>query len=338
MKQHYVPQFFLRNFADARQRVFVFDKFEGRSWQSAVRDAAAERGFYDVPKAIMQQLITRVRERERNVEELGNVVLSMEHSLGNIEARAGTVIAGIIERRTLDWMTVEQMRDLASFATLQYLRSPTVRQIIHAAANGLRESVRSKIRGREEDKDRMLDAAGLPALSEDQAATEHLRMVSQLPDYFPHFVKKAWMLQEAPAAHPLMIGDAPVSVSNFGPRGESFHRGSGISSRYAEISLPLAPSLNLSLVCPTAMEAAEQEWERRWVTPTHRILRTWQSRRALMGGPGVPLESEHVLHLNSRQVRGASRFVYSREGSFELAREMIARDPSLRYSPKPQIS
>ncbi|OAI47797.1 hypothetical protein AYO44_08870 [Planctomycetaceae bacterium SCGC AG-212-F19] len=47
--QHYVAQGYLRNFADAGESLFAFDKKSQKSFQTAVRNVASEKFFYDLP-------------------------------------------------------------------------------------------------------------------------------------------------------------------------------------------------------------------------------------------------------------------------------------------------
>src|SRR5690242_5347543 len=48
--QHYVPQFYLRRFADAKDLVRVVDLSDGgRAFRTNIRNAAAETRFYDIP-------------------------------------------------------------------------------------------------------------------------------------------------------------------------------------------------------------------------------------------------------------------------------------------------
>src|SRR6266702_8982074 len=46
-KQHFVPQCYLNGFADGNQRLYVFDKFECRSFKSRVADIAQKHRLYD---------------------------------------------------------------------------------------------------------------------------------------------------------------------------------------------------------------------------------------------------------------------------------------------------
>ena len=46
-RQHYVPQFLLRNFTDGEGRLWVFDKQTGKPFSKSPAKVAAECGFYD---------------------------------------------------------------------------------------------------------------------------------------------------------------------------------------------------------------------------------------------------------------------------------------------------
>jgi hypothetical protein len=46
--QHYVPKFILRNFADDKEQLHVFDKSTGRKFRPNLKNIAGERNFYVV--------------------------------------------------------------------------------------------------------------------------------------------------------------------------------------------------------------------------------------------------------------------------------------------------
>ena len=49
MNQHTVPRFLLRGFAsDKKHRIWVYDKHTGTRFRTNIKNAAAERGFYDL--------------------------------------------------------------------------------------------------------------------------------------------------------------------------------------------------------------------------------------------------------------------------------------------------
>ena len=48
-KQHYVPQFILKNFKSGKKkRVYVFDKQKRSTYPAAVHDVACENGYYNI--------------------------------------------------------------------------------------------------------------------------------------------------------------------------------------------------------------------------------------------------------------------------------------------------
>lgn len=46
--QHYVPKFILRNFADSREQLHVYDKLTGEKFRPHLKNIAGERNFYVV--------------------------------------------------------------------------------------------------------------------------------------------------------------------------------------------------------------------------------------------------------------------------------------------------
>jgi len=55
--QHYVPQYYLKNFADSQKRgashIWVFDKFNQNTFSTIVRNVASQRYFYDISKELV---------------------------------------------------------------------------------------------------------------------------------------------------------------------------------------------------------------------------------------------------------------------------------------------
>jgi hypothetical protein len=53
-KQHYVPQFYLRGFANQSEQIHVFDKFTQKSSPAKVNNVAASNYFYDLSEDIVE--------------------------------------------------------------------------------------------------------------------------------------------------------------------------------------------------------------------------------------------------------------------------------------------
>jgi hypothetical protein len=58
-----------------------------------------------------------------------------------------------------------------------------------------------------------------------------------------------------------------------------------------------------------------------------------EQAEALRAGTADLLAPDNVLHQNSLQVHYASRFVIASEDKFDLAKEMIAKNPKLKEPP-----
>jgi len=55
-KQHLVPKLLLKSFADEKEKIFVFDKFQNKSFISSVNDIATERDFYNTSTRKLYEL------------------------------------------------------------------------------------------------------------------------------------------------------------------------------------------------------------------------------------------------------------------------------------------
>src|SRR4051812_21414609 len=97
--QHYVPQFLLRNFANPRGQLAVFDKANGRSFSTSPKGVAAEAWFYDF------------------IDGKGDPQ-SLEQALGRLEGGMAAIIAGIIEKQSLAHLTNDEQSGLAFFAAV----------------------------------------------------------------------------------------------------------------------------------------------------------------------------------------------------------------------------
>jgi hypothetical protein len=76
-KQHYVPRFYLRRFTQDGSRLYVYDKFTGRSFPPRVEDVASENCFYD-PTVASQKVSPGVGSED------------VEQSLAELESQAAS--------------------------------------------------------------------------------------------------------------------------------------------------------------------------------------------------------------------------------------------------------
>jgi uncharacterized protein DUF4238 len=123
---HYVPQFYLRRFADADGQLWVWDRDHDRIFASGPRSVAAERDFY-----LLDELA-----------ENGHDPLTMERQLADLE---GEVAA--ISGQWIDWVRSGSRGDVipvpsvnreivSLFIALQFLRTADARSLLTAVVEG----------------------------------------------------------------------------------------------------------------------------------------------------------------------------------------------------------
>ena len=310
-RQHYVPQFVLRRFADSEGKVSVFDKRESRTFRGNVRKMLAENRMYDL--------------------DLGSSwFFSLEGSLSAVESAAAEVVNCIVTEGQIGFLSEEQKEKIAVFAAVQLVRVPSLpkqAQDLHAKMGT------------------MLADAGLPdkALQEqwepmDDATLKRFQfrtVTDSSRDLAPHLLNKTWILWES-CDDGFWISDAPVTRHNGTPH-ELPGGNLGLSVRGVEIYMPLTPRLVLSFLCPSLNEPIVECHS--VVTRAQQLGHAVDSEDSdpvgyLMDGIcfgfPVPAEQDRVDHLNSLQVQWGERWLLGKSGDFSLAKQMLKENPKLR--------
>lgn len=116
--QHYIPQFYLRNFADKTEKVYVLNRNNNRITHSRIKNIGFQNDIYET------------RWKDAN-PLLGKYVLDnqIEKKFGDIEANAATIIKDIIDRAKTDreiQLSQYSREVLCEFLALLFLRNPVV--------------------------------------------------------------------------------------------------------------------------------------------------------------------------------------------------------------------
>ncbi len=69
IKQHYVPQFYLNNFTDENQFVFVFDTNNENNYQASTKSQCFEKYFYDINPDILNKFSSGADSYEEIVDD-----------------------------------------------------------------------------------------------------------------------------------------------------------------------------------------------------------------------------------------------------------------------------
>jgi hypothetical protein len=128
-QQHFVPQCYLKNFANEEHRLFVWDKIKKASYPSHVKNIAQERYFNDFPDSLLPDEL-----RDKTKSQV------IENDLSKVESRFGEFLAQIIDcleeiekNNLFDSLGVldkEAKKNFSPFLTLQIVRTNMFRQKI----------------------------------------------------------------------------------------------------------------------------------------------------------------------------------------------------------------
>ena len=299
-KHHYVPQLLLRNFASSgRTTLHAFDKSNSRRFQVAISDAAAERAFYTF----------------ENEEIIG----CAEDMFTKIENNASDIIRGVVEKRSLAQLSTDEIATLGTFIVAQSVRSKNSRAIYKQIGDDLRYLATNE--GSEEFKAWVGDYD--PDLEKEH---EIISLHGRIIDLLPSIIDKHTSLLSTGDDYPFLIGDSPVVRTNSLNR-DPYRGTCGFGSPGVEIYLPLSPTLAIGFLCKTIAAHMEE-------------LIALQGRKApdvayeyllaLEYGRTIEQDRANVDFLNSLQVIGAERYVYSNLDNFNLAAEMVETNPESR--------
>jgi hypothetical protein len=221
-RQHYVPQFYLREFsiANTDHQVFCFDKKMGRKFVVATRRIAAERGFYG-----------------RTVEKM----------FSELEGEMSSSYRALLESRSVDRLSTHDKVGIAVFITTQHMRTRDFRDIIKEASETVLKL------GRNPNSEIDVDGLDrLKAFTEEESArklqfTLMGRSVSKLAAIL---LKMKWILLVNETETPFWCSDNPFTYSNI----LSYDRydGLGFERLGSQTHFPLSPRLSLEIVDPVS--------------------------------------------------------------------------------------
>ncbi|MFP9139278.1 DUF4238 domain-containing protein [Devosia sp. XGJD_8] len=297
-KHHFVPQAQLRHFAADPQRrsIYVFAKRSDRSFLTSIANAGSENDF--------------------NTVSLGDSKWNFEDLFQEFDARTARLVAEIVSRRSLAWMTADDRIALADFFATQMLRTHFSRITPKYLAGQLREMTRQV--GYDPDADPQM-----AMLSDAAVKLGAVRAFLDRQDHTVALLRLHPALYASDGEHRFIISDHPVSRINAFPYGDV-----GLTSPGVVVMLPVSPGLTLALHCPTIVQryelAASADLE------PERKARMIGYRDGLRSGEPIGIDGDMVRTLNRLQVSQSAGYLYAETDAFDFAREMLREDGDLR--------
>ncbi|MCT9097914.1 DUF4238 domain-containing protein [Haloarchaeobius sp. HME9146] len=227
--QHYVPRFYLQNFAidpdlDSPQ-VYCFDKPNQNHFPVSTTNIAGENYFYDLPEDEEQEF---------------------EHGLANIEGEFSRAYDDLLSHRDLDSLDENDRSAIAYSVAVQELRTRETREKHREVISGLRQVLEEENLSEEleEEMEELRQAD-----SEEGANRMQIELIIERGwEFAEHVLALKWVLIENETGHPFWTSDHPIvryNSNDSGPYGNL-----GLRNRGIQIYFPLSPTVSLGFVDP----------------------------------------------------------------------------------------
>lgn len=269
--QHYVPQFYLRNFSTRSKNgycIWCYDKLRQRRFKSNPKNLAQEIGFYDFVSAKGDEA-------------------SLEQGLADIESDFKTAIEEVYLKPTAHSLGSNK-EAIALFLALQLSRTPQFRIIYQQIVTGT-------------NKKFAIPGLEIPIIDENELKREQaLFIIESTPVLTEVLLRLKLVLIHNRTNKPFWTSDNPVSLYN--PHKHNIDGTMGLLSPGIQVHFPLNPSLALAICDPQEYAQNADEAE---------------------------ANSLNVEFNNSGQVIFSRQFLFSTNDDFDLAQQMIHKNPNL---------
>lgn len=235
-RHHTVPQFLLKNFAFGKKknRIWVFDKWEDKAFETTIKNVSVVSRFYDAELA-------------------DGTLITLENSLSELEGKAATILKRVLEARSIRNLDLVERITVADFVAAQQLRTRHLREFLREMDDIIEEAmfadgvdpttVKLCVPGLDVD-----DAPYYKRQTEEEVALSSLRMLSDfVKEHEPILSMMNWSFVHAPGES-LYISDDPICLHN--ERDADLQGNLGLLSRGIEIYLPLASDSCIRMCCP----------------------------------------------------------------------------------------
>ena len=302
-KQHVVPQFYLKHFADRKGRLYVYDKVRNSQHAANVKDVAQKNGFYNIsmrPDALP--------ENEPFDPQC------IEHTLATIELPLSTAIKDIVATGARMGLPTYKRNAASAFLALQLYRTVEFREVMsELIQREMRHRVNEWMKANYPDD---LELTPHMDWSEDYwVAAQSVCMFDPefVEDMRGYLKSLYWLVGVNRTGTPLYTSDNPVTYFSHFPVSINQY---GIKSPGVEIVCPLSPELALIL--------RDKDLPMYLTLPSGVIV---EDRARVNDGGITELSEENVARFNWWQVARSHRQVFSTISDFKIAHKFRRANP-----------
>ncbi len=274
--QHYVPQFYLRQFAQKKGKnyyVKCFDKTELRSFVANINRVACEANFFDPPESNH----------------------TTERWLARLETRFAKSYHRLIGHQELKRLSASDRVAISNFVSVQWLRTLEHREFIRDLITQVKHHLEEKnVTGQLRHELEMMSQDGHVVSFQIEDMRTNVSQVVRI------IQKMKWILAVNNTKLPFWTSDNPITRYNPVAPSHPFKGNLGLLNVGIQVHFPLTPRLSLLLCDPIAYCHFSDT---------------------------VNVELENVVFHNELQVDWSTRFLFSSDDDFSLARARIEKHP-----------
>ena len=269
LKQHFVPQFYLKCFGE---HLYCYDKLNGNRFRTTPKNIGHKRLFYD----------TKTSDGK------------IENFLKDLDDRFARAYSYVLEKRSIENLPDDIKSNFFLFLSCQMNRT-----------NILRNEIKYIF---EKASQKLEIPKKLLSLTEDELKADHASIMFEVLVPFAEILfNKTWIIMENKTTKPLWTSDNPFILTNQMDLG--LYGNLGLFSKGLEIHFPLNNTLKLFSFDPT----------------THKLRNKDNF-----------LTYENVKCSNTLQTQSSSRFIYSKDDDFKLAKRLLKEYPQFK-NPAPKV-
>ncbi len=293
-QQHWVPKFYLKNWAQQSDKICCFDKSLKKSFLTNFKNVAGATWFNDI--------------RETRDESNPQTYQMVEKMLADLEGRCGPTFEELQkeaaslaiaypgepeEPQSVD--TPMRRGDLACFMALQFLRTDDLRATIRKSLTaicqrGMEATVPLVFPGVDPKQYKVV-------IDENEIKRIHIATFLGFFDFAPHFNEKRWTYGINVHKKPLITSDNPVVKLPMKPLDD------GLDSFGMRLIFPLSPLMVLTMY---DKKAFPPPWDRRIAFLTE-----------------VAVDQYNLL-----QLQQCRRQIYSNDPNFDFAKHYCEQNPN----------
>ena len=216
IKQHYVPQFYLKNFSADKKSINCFDKINIKAYSQSIRNVAQEKHFYELES------------------------LYLEDDFASLEKDVSYYINNIVRTKKYKALNnLKQRSKLALFMAAQLIRTLERRQLVELQLKALKNHLTET--GVMNDT---LNSYFDEFLQDDSIKESHLKLIQEmLPFLVEHLFFNKWVLLTNKANVDFLTSDNPIVMYNA-------HYPAGLDREYNCTFFPISPKLCICLLDP----------------------------------------------------------------------------------------